>query len=106
MWYVITAGAGLALGLGLLIWGLRERSKRHTAERALDLALAAEVNARRIADQNAVRADVLENHSQRLDEELGLLRARLKVAYERLVKTNDPEAIRSWLDDELKGGEV
>jgi hypothetical protein len=102
--YVISIGAGLALGLGLLIWGLRERSKRHAAERRADKA-GKEVwaaDARALA--NAKAAGQSEELHQRSAEQVEVLRARLREARERLVQCQDPKAIKDWLDSELEGG--
>ena len=106
MWYAITAGAGLLLGLGLMIWGLTERSKRHAAERAADAARAAEKAAVALADQNAVKAGVLDQRNTALDQQITVLRAGLAIAREKLAPGGDPAAVKEWLDGELEGGEV
>jgi hypothetical protein len=106
MWYAIIAAVFLAVGIGLMVWALRERSKRHKAERAMDKALAAEKAVSIIAEQNATRAAVLDKQNERLDEQLSLIRDRLRIERERLAKSGDPTAIKAWLDEELEGGEV
>jgi len=106
MWYIITAGAGLALGIGLMIWALTERSKRHAAERAADAAEQKEKAQRQLAAQNASAAQNLEMQHGRMKEQLGILRGQLEETRKRLAESGDPEAIKSWLDDELKGGAV
>ena len=106
MWYVIVAGAGLALGLGLMIWALTERSKRHAAERKADEAAGKEEAARRLADQNAAAAQNLEFQHTRMNEQLQVLREELQRARKRLAELGEPGAVKDWLDDELKGGAV
>lgn len=106
MGYAIVGGAGLCVGIGLMIWALSERSKRHKAERAADDAKAGKEKMRKMAMQNAVVTEGLRAACQRTDKQLEVLRQRLKETRTRLAQTGDPEAVKAWLDDELKGGPV
>ena len=102
MWYAITAGSGLLLGLGLLIWGLSERSKRHAAERASDKAEADRQLFEQAAKDNAKAATESEDAAFRLANQLEVLRSKLRETRDRLARCNDPDTIRKWLDDEMK----
>lgn len=106
MGYVIVAGVGLALGIGLMIWALSERSKRHAAERKADEEKTKADSTRQLAARNAAVAQNLEMQHTRLKEELQILRTALQKTQKRLAKTGDPKAVAAWLDDELKGGPV
>ena len=106
MGYLITGGAGLLLGLGLLIWGLRERSKRHAAERAADAAKNELEGAAAQADKNALAARKAEDFAERLDGQVTVLRDRLREARTRLAQCGDPKAVKAWLDQELEAEEL
>ncbi len=106
MGYAIVGGQGLLLSLGLMAWGLMERSKRHAAERKADKAEALRVKAVAIADQNGDKAKQLALERQRLEMQLGALRIRLDEAWESLAKTGDPKAVKDWLDKELAEEEL
>lgn len=103
MGYVISSGAGLAVGLGFLIFALVERSKRRSAEIARDEANQRFDDCRRIADQNIEKAKLLEDDFSRLARRENVLRSALKEAEERLLKCEDPVAIKKWLGAVLKG---
>jgi hypothetical protein len=105
MGYLATAGGGLVLGIALMIWGLRERSKRHAAEKAQAAAQLAEHAAKMVAANNAARAMELEAEVKKVDDQLDFVRQRLSEARDRLVSCEDPQAIKDWLDAEL-GAEV
>lgn len=102
MWYVISIGAGLLLGLSLMIWGLVERSARHKAERACDEANNLAAAADRLAKANAVVAEKAQASLQAEHDRVAVIRAALEEARERLLKCDDPKAIREWLTEELK----
>jgi Flp pilus assembly protein TadG len=102
MWYAISIGSGLLLGLGLMIWGLAERAARHRAERAADEANNLAAAADRLAKSNAV---VAENNGKLLQAEYdrnAVLRAALEEARDRLLKCDDPKTVHEWLTEELK----
>ena len=101
MWYVIVAGAGLVLGIGLLIWGLRERSARNNAEKEtydLQQKLAWTEAASDTWKQqcDAQREALLA--AEAWSEQQKVTIADLQ---ERLIKSKDPQAIKDWLDEEL-----
>jgi alkanesulfonate monooxygenase SsuD/methylene tetrahydromethanopterin reductase-like flavin-dependent oxidoreductase (luciferase family) len=106
MWYAITGGSGLLLGLGLLIWGLRERSKRHAAERAADKARAERLRYENAAKHSAKIAAEAESEAARVNNQFAALRQRLAGMRERLARCGDPDEIRAWLDDEMKAEDL
>lgn len=106
MWYAIVGAAGLVLGLGLLVWALTERGARHAAERSADEAKTKEEAMRLLASRNAAAAQNLEMEHGRMSEQITILRNTLCEAHKRLAASGDPQAVKSWLDDELKGGPV
>lgn len=102
MWYAISIGSGLLLGLSLMIWGLVERAARHKAERACDEANNLAAAADRLAKTNAT---VAEKNGKLLQVEYdrnAVLRSALEEARERLLKCDDPKVVREWLMEELK----
>lgn len=101
MGYVITAGIGTFLGLGLMIWVLRERSLRHAAERKADKE---ESNRKLFKSQlieNRKVISEMEQYKERIEKENIGIRKRLDEAKERLIKCEDPKIIKEWLDDEF-----
>ena len=106
MGYAITGGIGLLVGIGLLIWALRERTKRHEAEREADAARAALEKAAEQADKNALAALKAEDFAKRLDDQILVLRGRLNEARVRLGQCGDPKAVKDWLDAELEAEEL
>jgi len=106
MGIAIAGGSGILLGLGLLLWALRERSKRHGAElRAMEAEKVKE-EFESAAEHNAEISSELEVQAQRLSEQLAILRNRLSEARVRLAKAGSPEAIKEWLDKELEAEEL
>lgn len=104
MWYAISLGGGLLVGLSLMIWSLTERAARHKAERACDEANGLAASADRLAKQNADAVTRVQGELQAQRDRNAVLTAALKGAQERLLKCDDPKAIRDWLEAELKGG--
>lgn len=104
MGYVISAGVGLAVGVGFLVFALVERSRRRSAEIARDEANQRFDDCRRIADQNIEKAQLLEEDFSRLARRENALRAALKEAEDRLIACSDPKAVKDWLTSVLKGG--
>ena len=104
MWYLITAGAGLLLGLGLMTWALTERASRHKAERVADEARHREdaMSALLSRAETTVKSQATELTRARVQTET--LRAALEELRKRLVECKDPDTIRAWLDEELKEG--
>jgi hypothetical protein len=102
MGIAIAAGAGLLLGLGLLVWGLRERSKRHTAERAADKAESLRAQAADAANHNATRAVEMEDQAVRLTAQLDTLRGRLAEVRELVVDKAPIETVKALIDTESK----
>ena len=101
MWYAIVGGLGLAVGLGLMIWALRERNARLAAERAADRSDKDRLVAVDVANANAAQASELAEANKRIEAEVALLRGRLNEARVRLAETGDPKAVKGWLDSEL-----
>lgn len=106
MWYAISLGAGLLLGVALLIWALHERSERTAAEQKVAAVQADADAARRLACENVRVASALKEQLAAADRRAGVLRTALAEAQRRLVACEDPQAIKDWLTAELAGGEV
>lgn len=106
MWYLITAGAGVLLGLGLLIWGLAERSTKHEAEtKAMTLGVQVKIREERVKWlQNQL--NFAKQEQVKTEEALAVTRGAVSKLREQLVKHGGPEAIKHWLDEELGDSEV
>ena len=104
MWYVICLGAGLAVGLALMVWALAERSAKQKAERAADEAKSKEAAAVEAARQNLNVVEKLQGELTTQHNRNAVLTAALREAQSRLLRCDDPKAIQDWLADELKGG--
>lgn len=103
MWYLICLGIGLAIGIAFLIWALTERSARSKAELALKDSNALCNNyAGKLTDAK-VLINGLQDAASRQLKVVEALRAALRGAEQRLVECKDPEAVRKWLAEELKG---
>jgi len=102
MGIAIAAGAGLLLGLGLLIWGLRERSARHTAERRADAAERLRDQAVDTANHNAARAVEMENQALRLTKQLETVQGRLTEVRELVADKAPLETVKALLETEGK----
>jgi predicted ATP-grasp superfamily ATP-dependent carboligase len=101
----IAAGAGLLLGLVLLVWALGERSKRHAAQRAVDAAEKLRNEAVDTASHNAARAAEMEDQALRLSKQVETFRSRLTdirtaVAKKAPIKTI-AELLRTESDEEV-----
>lgn len=106
MWYVITGAVGLALGIGLLIWALKERSKRNKEEKNV---LKLELKNTLLERQNKDLGKVVQKHKEneeRLEAQIGILKKTIDGLRERLVACKDPEAITDWLDSEMNDNNV
>jgi hypothetical protein len=106
VWYAIIGGAGLALGIGFMIWALRERKLRYEATAAAAKAMVALADQRKLARDNAEKAQNLEFNCTKLNEIIVAQRNALSEAHNRLVQCEDPTTIKGWLDDVLKGGSL
>jgi uncharacterized protein HemX len=106
VWYAISLGAGLLLGVALLIWALSERSKRAAAEKTTLEAQADADAARKLACENVRVATDLKEQLAAAGRQTAVLRATLEEAQKRLVACEDPQAIKDWLAAELAGGTV
>lgn len=104
MWYAISIGAGLLVGLSLMIWSLSERAARHKAERAADEAKGKEEAAIFLAKQNFAVVEKLQGDLKAQRDRNAVLTNALQEAQARLLKCDDPKAIHDWLNEELKGG--
>lgn len=106
MGYVITGGAGLLLGVALLIWALRERGLRAKAEKEATQATVDLGIVRQAAAASADTAKDAEENVKRLEGQVTTLRQRLGEARQRLIEAEDPKAIKAWLDEELDAAEL
>lgn len=102
MGYVIAAGIGLALGIGLLIWALRERGRRQDAEeRALKLTLEiAQLNVN--LAQYGARCTRLTTDREAAEVQLQKLRELLDDAQALLKTSTDIKTVKNWLDEVLR----
>lgn len=101
-WVLVAAGSGLLLGLTLLVWVLKERSKRHAAE---EKATKLESEVAILQGANANQAALINQRDKELGrqaKQLLTLRNTISKLREQLVECRDPEAIKQWLEDELK----
>lgn len=105
MEFIITGGVGLAVGLGLLLWGLIERGKRAKAEqRATKLEHELKVALKKKHEQAAVhdmRMKDVDSKLVRSINETAKLNTLVIELRRRLVACDDPATIDAWLDDEL-----
>lgn len=106
MGYAIVGGIGLLVGIGLMIWGLRERSKRHEAERAADKAKAAEKEALALAEANAGAAGLLQGQLSRLEGQVAAQRERIGELRKLVADKAPMPLIKEWIDKEGEGGEL
>lgn len=106
MGYAITGGTGLLLGVAALIWGLRERSARHAAEREAAAERVSRKAAEVIARQNVDAIEAFKAALVRISTVNKTLTQRLTGARERLVRCQDPQTIKAWLDEELAEDEL
>lgn len=102
MWYAICLGIGLAIGVGFLIWALRERAKRGDAEKGMDAALAQVTRLEEHIKKEQIIAANLQAELARENARVTVLRRALEEAQQRLLSCNDPKAVREWLEAELK----
>jgi predicted RNase H-like nuclease (RuvC/YqgF family) len=101
MWYVIIGAAGLLLGLGLMVWALRERSARHKAEREVsDLEDTIKWKDQAIKNWRD-GFDRLDVECKRQDTFIMTLKSEIEELQTRLVAAKDPETIKDLLDEEL-----
>lgn len=106
MGYVISLGSGLVLGIVLLCWALRERSKRHDAELKLEAARATATGLRR--DLKDVEGTIvgLQEEGDAREGQLVVLRDTVNKLRVKLRECRDPATVRAWLDDALGSGEL
>lgn len=102
MGYVITAGIGLSLGLGLLVWALRLQGKLAEAVQKMAAEKARADAAHRVAEGNVKIAESAIKDAQRIQAQVAVLRATTDELRKRLVACQDPETIKTWLDETLK----
>lgn len=102
MWYAVSIGAGLLLGLGLLIWGLRERSKRHEADgKASDLSV--KLGRKQVeVDGLNYRLRVSQSELDRSNDALDRVRTMLDVVRAKMMVCKDPKVVKTWLDQEMR----
>lgn len=106
MWYAIVAGSGLAVGLSLMVWALRERSARFAAQREAIRQVGLRHRFELQAETNARVSGELEEQVARLERQARVATMQLESARRRLVACRDPKAVLSWLDSELKPPKV
>lgn len=98
---LIGAGGGLVLGISLLIWGLKERSKRHTAELARESIRSLLKDTQNANVRLRTEIDVVRKDRENCQAQLQVLRDALAKLYEKLAECKDPVAVERLLNDEL-----
>ena len=106
MWYAIIAAAFLAVGIGLMIWALRERSARHAAERSADESKSKERAALALASGNAAAAERLHGKFVQLEGQVAAQRDRISELRKLIADKAPMPVIKEWLDQEGEGGEL
>ena len=99
--FAITAGTGLLLGLGLLIWGLRMRGKLADSEMLLEKSRGTvkEMIGRHDAADKALTE--LHNDRTQLAKQVVSLRGTIEELRQQLIQCRDPATVRRWLDEEM-----
>lgn len=98
---IILGISGLALGLSLMIWALKERTKRHNAEREV-IDLLKKVGELELGIRHNVQAaKTARDNNLLMKKQLKELRTMLLQTRLRLVECKDPKVIKTWLDHEL-----
>jgi len=98
---LISAGSGLVLGIALLIWGLRERSKRHRAEVTRDNMAGLLKDARGAIERLRTEVNVIRQDRHNCQAQIEVLRKTINGLHEKLAECKDPEAVEKLLNDEL-----
>jgi hypothetical protein len=98
---LIGGGAGLLLGLTLLIWALRERGKRHSAEIERDNARHLLKDSHSAVDRLRVEANVLRQDRNGCQAQIKMLRNTIHGLHIKLAECKDPAAVEKLLNDEL-----
>lgn len=102
MWYAIALGGGLLVGVGFLIWALKERTLRHEAERKADAATAAERAALDALAAANNTVDMQGGELSRTKAQVETVRTALDAARKKLVMCQDGPTVKAWLDEQLK----
>lgn len=96
MGYIILCTISVIICTIFLILFFVEKNKRSRAQLLFQ-------EAKEIADKNKQAAKSLLAEKKRVDMQVVTLRARLNEMRDRLVQCEDPETIKKWLDETLKG---
>lgn len=99
MWYAISIGSGLLLGLVLLIWALSERKKRYAAE-------AAVVEYRGIAENNAAKVDEIVANAKLTENERDMLAKEIVKMRDFILKNVDPEKVYDYISSSLDNTDI
>jgi len=98
---LISVGSGIVVGLGLLIWGLRERSAKHKAEMNLQLARATNTKLRTEVSTLQVDVEQGTQREQGSARQVKVLRGAIDELRVKLRTCRDPATVRLWLDEQL-----
>jgi uncharacterized coiled-coil DUF342 family protein len=98
---LIGAASGLVLGLSLLVWCLRERSKRHDAEADAENARRLLKDSRTAVSRLNTEINVVRKDRDSCNAQIGVLRRTIAGLHEKLAECKDPEAVEKLLNDEL-----
>lgn len=99
---LISSGAGLAATVGLLIWVIVERGKRHAAEQRISTAEKLRDEAVSTANQNARHAAEMGDQAARLTEQVQALNDRLAEVRDVVATNASITMVRKLLEDEAK----
>jgi len=99
--FAITAGCGLLLGLGLLIWGLRMRGKLADSEMLLEKSRGTVKELLGRLDEAGKALDALHRDRQSLERQVISLRGTIEELRQQLIQCRDPATVRRWLDEEM-----
>jgi hypothetical protein len=106
MWYAIFIILGLSLGIGMMIWALRERSKRFAAEKKMNEEVQYRLKAEQVADTNRESLERVLQDLDKANNTIKKLYQELEDVKNMLIKCGDAKALKDWLSSELKGGVI
>lgn len=98
---LVSVGGGLVLGISLLFWSLRERSRRHAAELALKSSRHLVKGKQEANERLRTEIAVIRKDRDNCQAQLQVLRDTVLGLHEKLAKCKDPAAIEQLLNDEL-----
>lgn len=101
MGMVISLGAGLVVGIMLLVWGLRERSAKHEAQLRLTKVREELARTKTSVSVWQTRHRLAEDAAERAQKQICMLHSTINSLHEQLASCKDPSAVKALLDKEL-----